>query len=86
MMNHTYEFYMTRAREAETAAAAATLDNVRDRELRAAKTWIGLADQAHRVAAERAKGERAKALQREQEAEAVREQEVQEARSAHFPS
>lgn len=73
MMNHTYEFYMARAREAEAAADAATLDNVRDRELRSAKTWIGLADQAHRVAAERAKGERAKALQRERDADAARE-------------
>jgi hypothetical protein len=69
-MNHTYEFYLARAREAEVAAAAATLDNVRDRELRSAKTWIGLAEQAQRVAAERAKDERAKALQREQEAAA----------------
>ena len=71
MMNHTFEFYMARAKDAETAAAAATLDNVRDRELRAAKTWTGLAEQAHRVAAERAKTERAKALLREQEAAAA---------------
>jgi hypothetical protein len=70
MMNHTYEFYIARAREAEVAAAAATLDNVRDRELRSAKTGTGLAEQAQRVAAERAKGERAKALQRELEAAA----------------
>lgn len=71
MMNHSYEFYIARAREANAAASAATLDNVRDRELRAAKTWTGLAEQAQRVALERAKTERAKALQREQEAAAA---------------
>ncbi len=54
-MNHTYEFYVARANEAQAAAAAAQLDNVRDRELRAVKTWLGLAEQARKVVAQREK-------------------------------
>lgn len=53
MMNHTYEFYIARAREAGTAAKAARLDNVRERELRAEKTWLGLAEQARKVTLQR---------------------------------
>ena len=54
-MSQTFEFYDARAREAATEAKAATLENVRERSLRAEKTWRGLADQARRVMAERAK-------------------------------
>ena len=44
-MSQTFEFYDTRAREAAAEADAATLDNVRDRNLRAEQTWRGLAEQ-----------------------------------------
>ena len=54
-MSQTFEFYDARAREAAAEAEKATLDNVRERNLRAAKTWRGLADQARRVVAERNK-------------------------------
>lgn len=59
-MNHTYEFYVARADEAQAAASAAQLENVRDRELRAVKTWLGLAEQARKVVAQREKTLRAK--------------------------
>ncbi len=67
-MNQTLEFYTQRVNDAEAEAAAATLDNVRDRALRSAATWRGLADQARRVAAERVKADR----YREQRIEAER--------------
>ena len=59
-MAQTYEFYCARAKE---AAAAANLDRVRERELRAEKTWRGLAEHARAVAEERAKIVRDKAEQ-----------------------
>tara|TARA_B100001179_G_scaffold168971_1_gene124711 strand:+ start:6178 stop:6387 length:210 start_codon:yes stop_codon:yes gene_type:complete len=54
-MAQTYEFYCARAKEAAAAAKAADLDRVRERELRAEKTWRGLAEHARAVAEERAK-------------------------------
>lgn len=60
-MSQSYEFYVARAAEAAKAASAAKLDNVRDRELRAEKTWRGLADQARAVAEQRDKIIREKA-------------------------
>lgn len=60
-MSQSYEFYNQRADAAAAAAEKATLDNVRDRELRAEKSWRGLANQAHAVAKQRAKTEREKA-------------------------
>ena len=51
-MSQTFEFYDARAREAAAEADAATLDNVRDRNLRAEKTWRGLAEQARTTLAE----------------------------------
>ena len=66
-MSQTFEFYSARADEAAADAAAATLDNVRDRALRAEKTWRGLADQAQSVAERRRKIEREKAAAREEE-------------------
>ena len=69
-MSQTFEFYDARAREAAAEAEKATLDNVRDRNLRAAKTWRGLADQARRVVAERNKAEQQRADRRLAEAEA----------------
>ena len=66
-MSQTFEFYDARAREAATEAKEASLDNVRDRNLRAEKTWRGLADQARRVMIDRAKAERERADRREAE-------------------
>ncbi len=64
MMNHSYEFYIARAREAGAAADAAPLDNVRERELRAEKTWLGLAEQARKVTQQRERLVREKAALR----------------------
>nr|WP_137677734.1 hypothetical protein [Parerythrobacter lutipelagi] len=75
-MAQTYDFYMERAKEAATAAGKAQLDNVRDRELRAEKTWRGLADQARAVAKQREKIEREKAEQRAADEEAAASEEA----------
>lgn len=56
-MSQTFEFYDQRARQAADDARAATLDNVRDRNLRAEQTWRGLADQALSVKSAREKAE-----------------------------
>jgi hypothetical protein len=63
-MSQSYEFYAERAREAADEAAAATLDNVRERNLRAEKTWSMLAEQARKVRIDREKAEATKAAQR----------------------
>ena len=63
-MSQTFEFYDARAREAAAEAEVAILDNVRERNLRAAKTWRGLADQARRILVDRQKAEREKAERR----------------------
>ena len=63
-MSQSYEFYCARADQAAAAADKAELANVRDRELRAEKTWRGLAEHARAVADERAK------LVRDKQAEA----------------
>jgi|TARA_R100000049_G_C1947316_1_gene93006 hypothetical protein len=63
-MSQSYEFYCARADQAAAAANKAELANVRDRELRAEKTWRGLAEHARAVAEERAK------LVRDKQAEA----------------
>jgi len=63
-MRQCYEFYCARADQAAAAADKAELANVRDRELRAEKTWRGLAEHARAVAEERAK------LVRDKQAEA----------------
>ena len=47
-MSAQAEFYSARAAEARTDAAAANLDNVRDRCLRAAEAWEAMAARAHR--------------------------------------
>lgn len=54
-MAQTYEFYSERADAAAALAEAASLDNVRERELRAERSWRGLAEQARKIAEERAK-------------------------------
>ena len=64
-MAGTYEFYCERAEAAAIAAAKATLDNVRERELRSEKTWRGLAEKARSVAEQRDRVERDKATKRE---------------------
>jgi hypothetical protein len=63
-MAQTYEFYHERAEEAAALAELATLDNVRERELRSEKTWRGLAEQARRTIEEREKAERVRAERR----------------------
>lgn len=60
-MSQSYEFYCTRADQAAAAAEKAELANVRERELRAEKTWRDLAEHARGVAEERAKLVRDKA-------------------------
>ncbi len=60
-MSQTYEFYAERAQEAADEAAAATLDNVRERNLRAEKTWSMLAEQARKVRIDRERAEETKA-------------------------
>lgn len=64
-MSQTFEFYDARAREAAIEAKDATLQNVRERNLRAEKTWRGLANQARKVALDRAKTEQEKAERRD---------------------
>ena len=70
-MSQTFEFYDARANEAAAEADAATLDNVRDRNLRAAKTWRALADHARKVMIDRVKAEGVRAARRAEEAEAA---------------
>jgi hypothetical protein len=52
-MADTYENCCERADAAAAAAKNAALDNVRERELRAEKTWRGLAKKAQAVAEQR---------------------------------
>ena len=70
-MATTYEFYEQRADAAAAAAAKATLANVRERELRAERTWRDLANQSRAVATQRQKLETEKAAERERAAEAA---------------
>lgn len=49
--------YRDRAAQAHTEAEAATLDNVRDRALRAEAAWTQMAERAERVDAARAERE-----------------------------
>lgn len=60
-MSQSYEFYAARAREAAEEASTATLDNVRERNLRAEKTWAALAEQARKVRVDREHAEATKA-------------------------
>jgi len=66
-MAQTWEFYADRAKESAAEATAAKLDNVRERALRSEATWLGLADQARRVAEERVKVERERVERRDAE-------------------
>jgi hypothetical protein len=60
-MSAQHDFYVARASEAKRDADAATLDNVRDRCLRAAAAWDGMAARAARTEKMRAKTEADKA-------------------------
>jgi hypothetical protein len=70
-MSLTYEFYVQRATAAETAADQATLDNVRERELRSAKAWRDMADRQLMIEAERVKADEVRAERRAAEKEAA---------------
>ena len=61
LMSAQHDFYRARAVEARTDADKATLDNVRDRCLRAAAAWEAMAARAHRSDTVRAKQEAEKA-------------------------
>lgn len=67
-MLHSYEFCSERADEALALADAATLDNVRQRELRSEKSWRGLAELARSTAEGRVKADRERADRRAAEA------------------
>lgn len=67
-MSQTFEFYSARAEESEAAAERANLDMVRERELRSASVWRGLADHARKVELDRAKAEEVRAIRRADEA------------------
>ena len=60
-MSTQHEFYTTRAAEARADADAATLDNVRDRCLRAAEAWEQMAARVERTGRMRAETEAKKA-------------------------
>src|SRR5690606_21642865 len=70
-MSQTFDFYDTRAREAAAEADRAELVMVRERALRAEKTWRGLANQARKIERDRAKAEEIRAERRAAEAEAA---------------
>ena len=70
-MSQTFEFYDQRARAAEAEAERAVLDNVRERELRSAKAWRGMADRQLLVDAERVKADEIRAERRAAELEAA---------------
>lgn len=69
-MAQTAEFYHQREQEARAEAKRAKLANVRERALRAAQTWKGLADQAKLVARRRERAEVERAKRRAAEAAA----------------
>ena len=66
-MAESYEFCCERADAAAAAAKSATLDNVREREIRAEKTWRGLAEKARRLNLDREKSQREKDDWRDQQ-------------------
>ena len=70
-MSQTFEFYDQRDRSAEAEAENAKLDNVRERELRSAKAWRGMADRQLMIDAERIKADRERAERRAAELEAA---------------
>jgi hypothetical protein len=69
-MSNQHDFYVARADEARAAADAATLDNVRERCLRAAAAWDAMATRTRRSDTMRADQEARKAAAREEALEA----------------
>jgi hypothetical protein len=67
-MSQTFAFYDARAREAAAEANVAQLVMVRERALRAEKTWRSLANQAQKVEKDRVKAEAIRAERRAAEA------------------
>ena len=67
-MSQTFAFYDARAREAAAEADIAQLVMVRERALRAEKTWRSLANQAQKVEKDRVKAEAIRAERRAAEA------------------
>ena len=70
-MSESFEFCQQRANDAAAEAKASDLENVRERALRAEKTWRGLAAQAKRVLVERKKAEIVRTERRAAEAAAL---------------
>lgn len=70
-MSQTFEFYDQRAKAAQAEADKALLDNVRERELRSARAWRGMADRQLMVDAERVKADEVRAQRRAAELEAA---------------
>lgn len=68
MVTQTFEFFDERARAASAEADKAVLDNVRERELRSAKAWRGMADRQLTINAERVKADAERAVRRAEEA------------------
>ncbi|HWT12568.1 MAG TPA: hypothetical protein VN231_07430 [Allosphingosinicella sp.] len=62
-MSVIHQFYRLRADEARRAAEIATLDNVRDRHLRAAAAWQAMAERAARTERGRAETDARKAAE-----------------------
>lgn len=82
-MSQTYAFYDQRARDAAAEADKATLDNVRDRNLRAEKTWRALADQAQKVEGDRKKAAAVRQERLDREAAEAEAAESAEAAAVH---
>jgi hypothetical protein len=72
-MSSQHDFFVTRAAQSRDEAEAAVLDNVRERCLRAAAAWDGMAARAERTDKARAKTASEKALLRESEADGAAE-------------
>jgi hypothetical protein len=64
-MSTQHQFYLDRAEEARAGAGAATLDNVRDRWLRAQASWTEMAARSQRADKMRAKLIAEKAAERD---------------------
>ena len=60
-MSTTLDLYLERAAQAHADAAAATLENVRDRCLRSADAWAAMAERIDRMERQRVENETAKA-------------------------
>lgn len=59
-MSQTFDFYDARANESAAEAAAATLDNVRDKALRSEAAWRQLANRVLRMEAARRAADQAR--------------------------